>query len=424
MGIVVLMISYCIDLVRYYVGNKYFLGGEMKRPWAAAAGGAAVAIFPILFSFTEPGSYVFTYTVAMLAAGLMIEGKIRTKVIRVIWLFCVFSFLGETTRIVYAKFIEDDKILHIANDISSLIVIALVGCILNRIGTRFSNRKTVFGVIYTVLILICLSIGFSAAAIQFMFEHLPEEMRLINLDYVSVVAFFSIVLLLVLILYVQMLFELLEKAAQTERNLKQIQSAYYQSLLDKEEETRRYRHDMHNHLLYIQESAKAEEAERTAEYVESLEKGWSKMRGRHYETGNMTLNILLNHYLADLEGVKISVTGMCGREMKIEETDLCTILSNLIQNAVEELKRQEEEETERFFAMEIRQGKENTRWIIRNSTRLKLSQNNQKLRSSKKDKKNHGIGLKNVRDTVEKYGGEFSLSADGKEFKAVVTMKM
>ena len=32
----------------------------------------------------------------------------------------------------------------------------------------------------------------------------------------------------------------------------------------------------------------------------------------------------------------------------------------------------------------------------------------------------HGIGLSNIRETVEKYGGSFVISCDEKEFTAVV----
>lgn len=421
MGIFSPMIIYCLDLIKIYVGNKYFFGGKMKRLWAAAAGGTGLLIMLLIFPFTESGRYVFTYAVAMVTVGIMVEARIRTKVLRLLWLYCISAFLEETMRIIYKEFIINEEIIHIIVAISALITIAIGAYVFNRIRIKFSNRKIVFSVIYTSLVLICLSTGFSVATIQFMFELLPEEMELINLDYVAVIAFLAIVLLLVLILYIQKIFEFLEKAAQTERNLKQIQAAYYQSLLDKEVETRRYRHDMHNHLLYIRESAKAENARRTADYVESLEKKWNRVSSNHYETGNMTLNILLNHYLTDLDGARISVVGLCSRELKIDETDFCTIFSNLIQNAVEELKKQKGMDC--FFSIEIKQGRDNTRVIIRNSTRVPL-QSNQVPRSSKQDKKSHGIGLKNVKDTVEKYGGEFSWSADGKEFRAIVTMKI
>ena len=121
-----------------------------------------------------------------------------------------------------------------------------------------------------------------------------------------------------------------------------------------------------------------------------------------------------------MKDINISVRGVCKRELRIDEVDLCTIFSNLIQNAAEELKGKKED----YFALEIEQGQDNTRITIRNSTDLLLAKDNQELTSSKQDKKNHGIGLKNVKQIVEKYNGDISWSADGKEFRVIVTMKI
>ena len=268
----------------------------------------------------------------------------------------------------------------------------------------------------------CVSVCFAVSAIQFMYQALPEEMEPIDLDWLTAVSLIGLTLLAILIFYIQNLYDLLERAAQTERSLKQTQAAYYQSLLDKDEETRKYRHDMHNHLLAIRELARTEGAVQTADYVEGLEENWKKTGSGHYETGNMLLNLLLHYHLSALKNIKVSIYGFCGREMRMDEVDFCTIFSNLIQNAAEELERQKQEDT--YFTMEIHQGRENTSITICNSSKAVLTGENRKLLSSKKDKENHGIGMENVREVVEKYDGELTVSADGKEFGVTVTMKI
>ena len=47
---------------------------------------------------------------------------------------------------------------------------------------------------------------------------------------------------------------------------------YYKQLLKKESETRKYRHDMVNHLVYLQEVLKNDQAENARKYVCTLEK--------------------------------------------------------------------------------------------------------------------------------------------------------
>ena len=61
---------------------------------------------------------------------------------------------------------------------------------------------------------------------------------------------------------------------------------------------------------------------------------------------------------------------------------------------------------------------------IRNSSDKRIEQGQEKLRTGKKDKKNHGIGMKNVKRIIKRYGGEIVWKSDGKEFKVTVSMKI
>lgn len=420
MGMILPIILYALDIAKYWIGNRLFFKGKMKSPWLPVMGAAGILISFTFFSVSEAGRIALAGIIAAVIAGVMIDESIVTKIIRVVWMECIIASFSDATVVLLDRVLVKEEGQYILSSIIALVVITIGGCIFNRFLWKYSTSKIVFVIVYIVLLLICRGISFGVAVIQFMYELAPEGTRRINLDIITVISFFSLFSLLALVLYIQRLYLMMEKVVDTEKNLKEIQTVYYQGLLDKEEETRRYRHDMHNHLLYIGELAKSENAGQTAEYVESLEEKWNKISKKHYETGNMTLNILLNHYLADLEGVKISVVGMLKRELAIEEVDLCTIFSNLIQNAVEELKRQEGDE--RFFSLEIRQGRENTSITIRNSAEIWVNRN-EALKTDKEDKRNHGIGLKNVEEMVKHYSGEFSWEANGEEFKAAVLMK-
>lgn len=420
MGMILPIILYALDIAKYWIGNRLFFKGKMKLPWLPVMGAAGILISFTFFSVTEAGRIALAGITAAVIAGVMIDESIVTKIVRIVWLECIVSFLDGAMVTLFGEILVNEQTVYVIGSLFTLLIIAFGGYILNKIQIKFSASKMVFRILYAMLILVCTGIGYASAAIQLMYEDLPKALQWFNLNYVIIASSLAITLLLISIFYVQKLYDFLQKVAETERKLNRLQKTYYQGLLDKEEETRRYRHDMHNHLLYIGELAKSENAGQTAEYVESLEEKWNKISKKHYETGNMTLNILLNHYLTDLEGVKISVVGMLKRELAIEEVDLCTIFSNLIQNAVEELKGQEGDE--RFFSLEIRQGRENTSITLRNSAKILVNQN-EELKTDKKDKRNHGIGLKNVEEMVKHYSGEFSWEANGEEFKAVVLMK-
>lgn len=414
------VILYGMDLVKYYIGNKFFFEGKMKRPWIAIVGGLGLFFVLSVFSFTEAEANLFAYFFAAVVSGIMMEGKIKRKVTQIVCLFCIICCSEEVIRIVIGEAIKYDNIKTVVGSLLTTLAFLVGAGILRRAIVKLPGRKATFKSIYIVIALIGICLAFTIGAIQFTFEYKLDIFSIIKVEYITILALICIILLIVLNFYLQKLYNLLEQTAQTERNLKEIQTAYYQSLLKKEEETRRYRHDMHNHLLYIKEMANSEGANKTKQYVDRLEENWGNISSNQYETGNMVLNILLHYYLTNLEGIKISVRGVCKRELRIDEVDLCTIFSNLIQNAAEELKGRKEG----YFVLEIEQGQENTRITVRNTTDLLLAKDNQELTSSKQDKKNHGIGLKNVKQMVEKYNGDISWSADGKEFTVIVTMKI
>ncbi|MGN1313743.1 MAG: GHKL domain-containing protein [Lachnospiraceae bacterium] len=416
------VIIYGLEVIKYWIGNKLFFGGRVCRPWLAAAVGAGLFIGINVFEITDVGANILAYSVSVVAAAMTIKGSLKRKVFALIWLYGVVSSLDATIIAMYKRIFDYEGAAYIFGSFCTMLGIGIIGYLFSRLLKKLDNKKIMFTVLYIVLILVCLGVNFTISAVQFIYESLPEGMEWINLDWLMIISFAALTLLIILVFYIQKLYGLLEKAVATERSLKQIQSVYYQSLLETEEETRKYRHDMHNHLLAIRELARSEKAVQTAEYTESLEEKWKQVGSGHYETGNRILNLLLHYHLSALQDAEVSIRGFCTREVRIDEVDFCTIFSNLIQNAAEELEKQHQD---KYFILEINQGRENTRITIRNSSSIGvLTRNNQKLLSSKRDKGNHGIGMENAKDTVEKYGGEIFWNSDGKEFKVVVTMKI
>lgn len=156
------------------------------------------------------------------------------------------------------------------------------------------------------------------------------------------------------------------------------------------------------------------------DYIQNLQKELSLTSKKVYNTGIEILDILLSHYLVELKDMAIFVKGKSSHKLEISDVDFCVIFSNLICNAIEEIKRMNEEGI--FLEVEVIQGEYFTRIRISNSSNLLLDEAELPV-SKKKDKKNHGIGIKNVKETIERNEGSLQLTADGKVFSAVVTLK-
>ena len=97
------------------------------------------------------------------------------------------------------------------------------------------------------------------------------------------------------------------------------------------------------------------------------------------------------------------------------------MLANLLDNAIENTKRFE---GNRYVnvAASVRNGY--LALSLANPVNEKVTIKNNRIKTTKSDARNHGIGLRNVERTAEKYSGKLLLTCDEKEFCADVSMKL
>ena len=215
----------------------------------------------------------------------------------------------------------------------------------------------------------------------------------------------------------------MKRYLEMEKTLKDTQKNYYEAMLAKEEDTRRFRHDVLNHLIALGELAKQGEMKPVADYVEEIQGDIVKIQQKCYSIGNTIIDAFLNYYVQMLEeDVEVSVTGCLTQEIAISDVELCTIFSNLIKNSVEELKKNGE--GKKYLKIKVSSGQQAFKIEISNSISREGEIQGELPETTKKDKKNHGIGLRNVTETVEKNEGIFEWKAADACFQAVVTLPL
>lgn len=192
--------------------------------------------------------------------------------------------------------------------------------------------------------------------------------------------------------------------------MKESQVNYYKQILKKETDTRKYRHDMVNHLVYIQESLSRNQVNQAGHYLANILGGFRKIQSTYYVIGNEMVDTIINYYFGMLsDTVNIEIRGKCPVIIDVEDIDLCTIFSNIFQNAVEEII--ENNIKNAHIIVEVRKGKQYVEYNIRNSLSLELDEkciNKYGLpKSHKQDKRNHGIGMVNIKNAIEKNHGKF-----------------
>lgn len=189
--------------------------------------------------------------------------------------------------------------------------------------------------------------------------------------------------------------EILEQRMQEYQNQLSI-------IKESEERVSSLRHDLKHHLYELSLMAEHNQVSDIMEYLDSM-KVFLQNPDEIITTGNQEMDSLLNYWLAKAKRSLYQVIV----NVKIPETlqdtfDINTILGNLLENAIEAATQTEEQKLE----VSVGYDKGILTIQIENSCQGELQKQNGSYITTKRDKKNHGIGLKSVKRIIDKYRGE------------------
>ncbi|MBR2409205.1 MAG: sensor histidine kinase [Lachnospiraceae bacterium] len=214
----------------------------------------------------------------------------------------------------------------------------------------------------------------------------------------------------------------LQERNQALEKYMQLQKEYYADVMAKDEELRRFRHDMAAHTQMLQAYCEGAENVDLKSYVDNMIKEAVRYERKVY-TGNRGADAIISRIEQEAKekGIRFTVEGVLPGYIRVEAYDLCIILSNLLRNAIE-AGGQIGESTERYIQLLVGSYEETLYLAVKNSVANEVKIENNRLYTTKDDKKNHGIGSENVARAVEKYGGIVNYHCDGKCFTAEICM--
>lgn len=107
------------------------------------------------------------------------------------------------------------------------------------------------------------------------------------------------------------------------------------TLLAAKEQTAIYRHDMHHHLSMISSLLAADRPEQAAAYIQRTAGEIESIVPRRY-CENDTVNLLLGSFQdkAEGRGISMAVKASLPAQLRLNDTELCVILSNALENAL------------------------------------------------------------------------------------------
>ena len=171
------------------------------------------------------------------------------------------------------------------------------------------------------------------------------------------------------------------------------------------EEVRKIHHDFTNHIICIEELLEQEKVESVKSYIGNLKDETVKTYS-WIKTGNDVVDAILNQKRSEGKEKSISMDMKVNipSDIKIKSSDLCTILGNALDNGIEANETIKDLD-KRNIILNIKPYKDYLSIEISNPVSINPIDEEGNLETTKVDKENHGLGIKSIKSTVEKYNG-------------------
>ena len=323
--------------------------------------------------------------------------------------FCAADIIYEITSVIFGielitigpDFESIDN--YIISGIICIIALLLVRCYLQSKNITLYTKINAINVLLFIpaFLIICL-----ARIIAIYGGEISNEeaafINGINITKGAVLGILAITLFIVLVILVYQKKEMKRLMVLKDKCLRE-QTEQYKMVMNKERELRRFRHDYNAHMTAISGLLANEEYVKLQEYIKSM--GYFREKFNLVNSGNIITDAVFNQYkeLCDKDNIEFEISGKLPENFNMAETDLCVLLSNLISNAYEAALKCKDDR--RIISVEIRNSDDDIFIDVSNSVNGEVVFKNGLPVTDKPDRKNHGFGVENILEVVERNGG-------------------
>ena len=188
----------------------------------------------------------------------------------------------------------------------------------------------------------------------------------------------------------------------------------YESISDNYEKQKKIAHEYKNHLQCINTLAVKKQYDELKDYVGKLCKKQDSVMYA-INTNNPIINAVVNTKYQEAVDNEILLSFLVDdlSDLKVDDEDMVVILSNLLNNALEACKKCDE----RIIRLKIISEDGDILISVENNCNVTVTSNKGSFMTTKTDNpEEHGIGIKNVINLVEKYNGTYTIKSDDKKF--------
>lgn len=185
---------------------------------------------------------------------------------------------------------------------------------------------------------------------------------------------------------------------------------HYSEVENMYNQMRGWRHDYRNHIQAMKSYAAQNDVEALRRYLDELDTDL-KTVDTAIKTGNRMADAILNSKisLAHAKHITVIADANIPVALKVSELDLCAVIGNLFDNAIEASLALPEEQ--RFIRIYMDMKNTQLYISVTNATAAKKGQKqNGRFHTTKGE--GHGFGLMRIDNIVERYGGYLSRNSE------------
>lgn len=205
---------------------------------------------------------------------------------------------------------------------------------------------------------------------------------------------------------------------QSESRLSALREMYYQGLQREQNQVRTLRHDMRNHMAVLQGLLDNGDTGKAEEYLREL-LGSAALSGGRRICAHETANAVLSVKLGEMErlGIPADFQVNLPEKLDISDTDLCALLGNALDNAMEACTKVKTPD----IRLRCRMDKGMLMLMVSNP----LSGDEKPgLGTTKADGKNHGFGLPGMTEIARRCGGSLDTRTEDGRFELIACIPM
>ena len=211
---------------------------------------------------------------------------------------------------------------------------------------------------------------------------------------------------------------------EAERNNLKLQQEYYEELERNQTEIRKLRHDMNHHLSVIKDLFYSENRMEAEEYFKKVESQIA-VQNRVF-CKNSIVNAVLNAKCSQAAGQGIDCFFHVDLHniQSIDSVSLCSLFSNTLDNAIEASLKVRDPGARKISVKARSTDSGYFSYEISNQKANPIVEKNGHILSDKKDAKSHGLGIRNIREIIDRYNGTLDISYTEDTFTVTMLIRL